>query len=280
MEARYINQVFASGVPTVVPVGGRFFRVLGNVNPFVLEVGFGGQYAAKLEDAVTGDWGRCREGQDAFTSLRITAGGAETIKILITDGEIGRDSANLDVSDRAARLLGVADVSDKAARLLGIVYGTLGQVAQQLLNGVNALVVACKGTLGTLAQLAVGGVNAAQFTDAGIVYGASFATVTPLGAGGTNNPVTPAANVNGLMVWRAELQTGAAVANQVGFVAKASAPGNAADGVPIVGCAHVAGTNGASKLEGPVFIPAGLGLYFFAAAAETCCYRRVLYTVL
>jgi hypothetical protein len=111
MEIRPISQTFVAGVPTVVPVGGRYFRVTGNVNPFVLEVGRDGQYVATIPDAIAGDRGECRAGEPDFDSLRITTTGTELVKILVTDGTITRDSQNSDVSDRAGRLLGIASIA-------------------------------------------------------------------------------------------------------------------------------------------------------------------------
>ena len=69
---------------------------------------------------------------EPFVRFEITTQANEAVKFQVTDGYSGQRSA-------------LADVTDRGTRLLGIVYGTLGQLAQVLVNGVNYLRVQVQG---------------------------------------------------------------------------------------------------------------------------------------
>lgn len=117
------------------------------------------------------------------------------------------------------------------------------------------------------------------------VYGASYKSVTAMAANTPDTVFTPAANANGAIIHRINgfSATGAAVWTQPTFIAKASAPATVIDGDIIAMMDSGVWTGaGASnlKLEKPIFIPAGKGLYYIANAAETLGQRSVLYTLL
>ncbi len=84
---------------------------------------------------------------------------------------------------------------------------------------------------------------------------------------------SPAANVNGAIVYAAQSVNYATLGNMESYLAKASAPANIIDGVPIVvsqaNVINSSNTNVISytKLDRDVFVPPGLGLYFIASAA-------------
>lgn len=106
MELRYITQPFALGVPTEIPVGGRYAIVLAAPNDFTLEVGQNGQYTARALQTTVGDEVDCKTGEPGFDALRITAAGNDVISILVTDGQFRRTGRISDVTDRASRVLG------------------------------------------------------------------------------------------------------------------------------------------------------------------------------
>ena len=115
--------------------------------------------------------------------------------------------------------------------------------------------------------------------EVGIVYGASYVSNTGLGAAGTSQVFSAASNANGATIHAAGIAT-AAANNTIALLAKATAPTTSIDGVPILACI----SSGAAILTAPrlaraVFIPAGLGLFFFSAAVEAAAQRDVLYTL-
>lgn len=259
-----------------------YLRVLLATAPLTLRMGTGGKLDEEI-DGITasigrGLWYRRRPNQPMYDYAQVVNGATpQQVVLLIGDDEAGYDALNV-------------DIDDDASRLLGIVYGTLGQVAQELLNGVNALVVACKGTLGTIAQVVIGGVNALQVTPRGIAYGASFASETVLASGGTETAVEAAANVNGMILWRASIMTAqnnGAGSSKIGLLAKAGVPASNTDGDVILSAGVYCSTGvGSSQdqdsMEGPVFIAAGKGLYYRngGASLETMAYRHLQYTLL
>lgn len=184
MEVRYITQTINGTV--TVPIGGRYFRVLSTVNPITLEVGFNGQFKAKLENAVAGDAGRVKEGDHPFTALRITTGAAELVKIVVTDGEIFRDSQSADVSDRAGRLLGIATVGGPLDADNADGAAVLGA------NGLIAAASRLKGFNGATWDrirsddegAGVGALRVIQFSDAIATAGNAFAGAASQPAGG------------------------------------------------------------------------------------------------
>lgn len=116
-------------------------------------------------------------------------------------------------------------------------------------------------------------------------YGASYKSTTGLAANTPETVFLPAANTNGAYLHRASFQSGFSVNYQTaGFIAKTSAPANVNDGDVICGVdvAPAAGSMGAAgKLELPIKIPAGKGLYFIATGAEANAIQRsALYTLL
>lgn len=117
-----------------------------------------------------------------------------------------------------------------------------------------------------------------------IRYGSSYKSNTNLAANTPETLFTPAANVNGAVVFMAEY-THADAGLGVGFtfVAKTSAPTTIIDGdvLPMTGAMQGAnGAGGIRSLSKPVFIPAGKGLYAISTTAETVCLRSALYNLL
>ncbi len=268
MEIRYINQAFSNGIPTPIPVGGRYLRVLAAPHSFKLEVQRNGSYEASLDDAAVGDTVKVAPGGQGFDGIRVTATADDTIKIAITDGEVYRDTGNTDVSDRATRLLGV-------------VYGSLGaQLLQILSNGLNLLGTLCHGTLGQLAQLAVGGVNALCVTSAGKKYASSYTS-----SAGLNNSASQvfsvASNPNGATLWNANMCTQAASTVVVTLHAHTAAPTSVSDGNILLAASNQAANQlgPVNTLEDPIDIPANKGVWAFNGGTETGALRSALYTL-
>lgn len=122
-------------------------------------------------------------------------------------------------------------------------------------------------------------------TQNGYSYGASYKSQTALGALGTELVFSAAANPNGAILWRAAAYSYiASSAQSVGaYIAKATAPGSLIDGdvLAISDAAAIAAiSTGTLKLEVPVRIPAGKGVYFISFNAEAGALRSALYTLL
>ncbi len=116
-------------------------------------------------------------------------------------------------------------------------------------------------------------------------YGASYKSTTAMAANTPDAVFAPGSNVNGAIVWIAEFFTHSSAnwSTGAGFVAKASAPTSIIDGDVICAInkpASATNTPSSGWLKGPVFIPAGKGLYYINQIADTNCHRAVLYTLL
>lgn len=121
-------------------------------------------------------------------------------------------------------------------------------------------------------------------TDRGYIAGATFASVTALGASGTENVFLAAANTNGAIIWDiANWANGAAGVIQSSLVAKNGAPASVIDGTVLHMVAGVSGgvTAPIGSQRMPRRIASGLGLYFVNNAnAQTNGQRFVAYTLL
>lgn len=118
-------------------------------------------------------------------------------------------------------------------------------------------------------------------------YGASYKSLTPTAALTPDTVFAPGANVNGAIVTTANfLSHNNGGPTFASFVAKSSAPATSIDGDVILSSdtfTLLAGNYISSgSLKTPIFIPAGKGLYYITAVAETVSYsmRSVLYTLL
>lgn len=117
----------------------------------------------------------------------------------------------------------------------------------------------------------------------GFAYGASYASNSVIAAGGTSQVFAPASNVNGAVVHSVSAYSVSVGAQGIALLAKTgAAPTTIIDGDGIVSV--VTGTAGSfvnlPQLTGPVLIPAGKGLWFYANALETGAARHLLYTLL
>jgi len=225
------------------PVSGFYFELL-TADPAVdVElIGVNGDVIERVA-AVTSGFFCDRRGTSKYTAIAITTAGAQTVAFLATDGFSGNRSVP-------------ADVSDRAARLIGIVYGALGQLAQKALGLGNALLV----------------------TGAGESYGASVASSAATGGAGAVvlAVFTAAQNTNGATLYTAARAVVAGAAVQQSLLAKSSAPTSATDGD---GLAVQNAVGGECKLFRPVYIPAGKGVYFWTSGSETSGMGQATYTL-
>lgn len=136
MELRELRQTIPANTPTTIPMVCRSFRVMEYQTPFTLEVARGRRFGSKFTNAKGGDRGRTRDGELPVNAFRITSTVQQEIVILCSDGDIDRDSADLDVSDRAAREIGVAGI--KAADAISVP----GAAAVDIDSGAPVLIVA------------------------------------------------------------------------------------------------------------------------------------------
>jgi hypothetical protein len=129
-------------------------------------------------------------------------------------------------------------------------------------------------------------IQAATLRDV-IRYGASFCSNTALATGTNEEAVAPASNVNGLILWAATMSTGSSAVVQMALRAKSSAPISSTDGdnfltLTTTTVTAVGVVSFTARLERPVFVASGKGLYFrnSGAAAEGSAYRHILYSLL
>lgn len=269
------------------PIAGHYLEIIQNVNPLSI-VGYAADGRVLFrEDNVAAGFYIDRRGfvlgpdgriaaPDPFVRFEITTQGAENVTFFVTDATGGNKSVS-------------ADVSDRAARLLGITYGNLGQIDQIALGGRNLQTVQAWGDLGKLVQALIGGVNALQVTERGFTYGASFKSTSALANNATEQVFAAATNVNGCILWAGDLFSalgGAGVAC-IGLHAHTAAPAAFTDGDVVLKVvsdfATAAGELGRENdLKRAVLIPAGKGLWFLnsGGTAEAAARRNLLYTLL
>lgn len=242
-----------AGTPMDVHIGGEYFFI-DSCPDGGLTVEFFGRDGAKRDESIeSGVAGTEATPEGGFAKLTLTSATTQNVRFYVASGRIRVNRFSGDVT-----ILGTVNVSDRAARLVGIVYGALGQLAQKLLGGVNALVT----------------------TERGYEAGASYS----LGALGAGVPVAvfePAANVNGAIVWDATGISGAAAAWAISLLAKNAPPASQVDGI-ILTCAGSgsAATQQIPRMPRPRYLAPGLGLYWFSTAAETVATHGVDYTLL
>lgn len=109
------------------------------------------------------------------------------------------------------------------------------------------------------------------------VWTVNYKTLTAMAANSADQIIAPAANVNGLEITRADLMCitgGGAMA----LVAKATPPANTMDGTVLA--VSFASASNALKIETPLYVPPGLGLYFINNVAEGTVIRSALIKVL
>ena len=170
----------------------------------------------------------------------------------------------------------------QVGKVCRILYSTGQQVipafaAQISLSG-NSPVIA-----GT-APSATAGLSVSPY---GYTYGTSWKSNNALAGGGVDTVFLPAANINGAIVWRAESFTYGSGAMAGSFLAKTAAPATIVDGdlIALAQGQNYGGTAFAAnaKLEAPVRIPAGKGLYYFngvTAENSNASLKSVLVTFL
>lgn len=177
----------------------------------------------------------------------------------------------------------------QAGKYLYLVYGTDVDILPGASQQVQATIIGTPtvgGSLGALAQQLIGGVNELVVMERGYTYGAKYASVTNLAAGGSEAVFAPGANVNGAIVWSASFMSHTAGTASAVMLAKNAAPGTMIDGDPIVAMdKFVLQVGGVSQmcagvLPRPVFIAAGKGLYRYSNSLETVSYGAALYTLL
>lgn len=249
------------------PIPGHYFELISTVSAVDVTVFGEGDRVLSRELQVSQGWIHDRRGlmvdadgrlrnQEPFTRVEITTGANEAVKFAISDALTTNRSVP-------------ADITDRAARLLGIVYGALGQLAQAVIGGVNALAITIRG----------------------FAFATAFKSTTALAAGATEQVFAAAANVNGAIVWNVEILTGpiAIGTTVVSLQAHTAAPVAYTDGDPLLVAAVNtqtlvgSGHSICERLEAPVFIAAGKGLWFLASLGgviEGIARRKVFYNLL
>ena len=118
-----------------------------------------------------------------------------------------------------------------------------------------------------------------------VIYGASYANSTAATANTALQIIAPASNTNGMIIWQLMFQS----YNTAGYtsaivLAKASAPASITDGDAIaVGQTVAAAASNYPcliRVDRPVFVASGKGLYYWSTETESATIRGMLYTLL
>lgn len=125
------------------------------------------------------------------------------------------------------------------------------------------------------------GLGLVQVTQQGNPYGAANSGNALIPAGGTVQIFSAAQNVNGAVLWNAQMLTGSLAANLLALMAKATAPTSSADGDAYLFASAAAGSfaNG-PLLPMPIRVPAGKGLFIFSFSLENTHAHLVEYSLL
>jgi hypothetical protein len=124
--------------------------------------------------------------------------------------------------------------------------------------------------------------------ESGFAFGASFASAVILAGLGTEQILAAASNVNGVMVWDADIATTVAVVGTavISLHAHTVVPAALTDGNILLLCGTtlvtaVGQANANAQMTRSKFVPAGKGLWWFNSGptAEGVPRRRLLYTV-
>lgn len=243
---RTIPLVLTIGTPKEYPVSARYFRLLTTLGAVDVSLMKGGREVYEAVGVEAGFWATPDGG---FDQIRVTSGTNQTIVVAVTSGNGGYD--------RSAGSVSVTSQRD-----------TNG-------NSIDSVAISASPVLATR-KLVV--------QEGGFAYGASYVNATPLAA---NTPATifaAGANVNGAIVWAAQiLGYGSASSGRAVIAANTVAPANITTGDVLLavfyGNASVLGPYFPQLLR-PVFIPAGRGLYSISEVAEGSRHCSVLYTLL
>jgi hypothetical protein len=119
-------------------------------------------------------------------------------------------------------------------------------------------------------------------TQSGFSYTNAYKSSTLMAANTPDTIFTPGANANGAIVWSAEFVATITGSNQsISYLAKTSAPTTAIDGDVICVATSQVGAAFAGKLNAPVQIAAGKGLYYISTGGESgVTLRGCLYSLL
>lgn len=212
-------------------------------------------------------------GNSFFTDADTANGGNATVHF--QDTALGNTSAPFFVSPGFIANVGFTQLlienAAQAGKRIRIFYG----VDIDFQAGVNASISI------------TGSMSVISLPNPRSTYGASYKSLTPTAALTPDTVFAPGANVNGAIVTTANfLSHNSGGATFASFVAKSSAPATSIDGDVILSSDNftlLAGNYISSgSLKTPIFIPAGKGLYYITAVAESAGYamRSVLYTLL
>lgn len=215
-------------------------------------------------------------GNSFYSDADTTNGGNAVVHF--QDTNLGNSSAPFFVSPGFIANVGFTQLlienTAQAGKRLRIFYG----VDIDFQAGVNSS-IAIAGTVLIGNTIA----NPAEIAISANTYGASYQSLTAIAANTPDTVFLPATNTNGAIIWDASFMNNSASPGYGSFIAKASAPTSTVDGAVILGADAVA--QGASIFMGgslklPVKIPAGLGLYYICANAESSAHRHCKYTLL
>lgn len=240
---RTIPIVLSGGVVSQLAVSGRYFRLMTTTSAVDVDLMNRGRVVYEAVNVQAGFWAVPDGGYDG---VRITSAAGQTIQVAVSNGNGGYDRATGDVN-----ILPGSSIES-----------ITNPVKIQFHNGENF-------SYGT--QNSSGGsANTYLLTqDGGYAYGANFATLTAQAANTPGTIFTPAANVNGAILWSLSQDVSSATAFHTSIIAKSgAAPANPADGDVLLITGGAAGAVTTLNLIRSVRIAAGKGLYCISNQAE------------
>lgn len=158
----------------------------------------------------------------------------------------------------------------QAGKRLRIFYG----VDLDFRAGVNASVVSGTVNIGNIQA------NPGNVADNGLGYGGSYKTTTNMAANTPDTIIAPGANVNGAILVNGCFH----MLGNMGYnalIAKASAPANVLDG-DVIDCSYTpsGAVISSFRIQRPIRIAAGLGIYAINSVVETNALRSLIYKLL
>lgn len=248
---------------------GGYFKLIATVNPVDIELWYQGRQSFTADQVSAGFYQR-----EQFDKIKITTGALEAVTFLFAPDEGGTAGDVVIVTLPSPLNLAIADNADGQAAVGAA--GILPVLARgEAWNGAS---------FDRLRADNIGGAGALRVTERGITYGATWGDTTPHAVNTARTVIAAAINVNGVIIWGFDMNTGnTTAAPTAALIAKATPPTTVIDGEVL--CSPIGTALGASncaylRIDRPMFIAAGKGIFTITGQAESIADRSMRYTIL